>query len=330
MWVLGVVLAVQLAQGHRILVEDDLAPAPLSMEEADWDYLDQDEDFMDEVATTTTVEIGEGQEIPFDMATAPEPVEDLLEITSDELEEAMDMFEDLFDDAPAPEPEEDPFGTASDDFVDLEEDSLDDAPAPEPEEDPFGTASDDFVDLAEDPLDDAPAPEPEEDPFGTASDDFVDLEEDPLDDAPAPEPEDDLLEMPIDTSPDLMDDLFEEDIMGDTLPGDVEAPAMAPEPEDVDLLQDADDFPDIDQPIAEVPSTEPAPSPEVLVPEEEAAIEVAPAPTEAPTDGPEEKPCTDIPPDNVYTCEEQRMFGKCLRIWMLAGDYCARTCGRCV
>ena len=302
MWVLGVVLAVQLTQGHRILVEDDLAPAPLSMEEADWDYLDQDEDFMDEVATTTTVEIGEGQEIPFDMATAPEPVEDLLEITSDELEEAMDMFEDLFDDAPAPEPEEDP----------------------------FGTASDDFVDLAEDPLDDAPAPEPEEDPFGTASDDFVDLEEDPLDDAPAPEPEDDLLEMPIDTSPDLMDDLFEEDIMGDTLPGDVEAPAMAPEPEDADLLQDADDFPDIDQPIAEVPATEPAPSPEVLAPEEEAAIEVAPAPTEAPTDGPEEKPCTDIPPDNVYTCEEQRMFGKCLRIWMLAGDYCARTCGRCV
>ncbi len=37
--------------------------------------------------------------------------------------------------------------------------------------------------------------------------------------------------------------------------------------------------------------------------------------------------CTDIPPGEQYTCEQQRQFGKCTTLWMLQGGYCAQTCG---
>eukprot|EP00891_Asterochloris_glomerata_P009180 jgi/Astpho2/9180/fgenesh1_pg.00137_%23_8_t len=39
--------------------------------------------------------------------------------------------------------------------------------------------------------------------------------------------------------------------------------------------------------------------------------------------------CSDNPPDNVYTCTQQQQFGKCSVDWMVAGNYCASTCGRC-
>lgn len=256
MWVLGMVLTMQLALGHRILAEDDmaLAPAPMSMEETEWDYLDQDETLMDELDLVTTIQVEETPEPAADLEEAPEPAEDLLEVTSDELEEVIGMYED----APAPAPEEDPFETTSESFLDLEEDLLDDAPAPEPEEDPF-----------------------------------------------------------------------EEDIPEDTLPVEIEAPSPTPEPEDFDLLEDADDLFDTDEPVSEAPTMEPTPSPQVDAPADDGEIEIVPAPLEDPVDDGEAEACTDIPPDDEFTCEEQKKFGKCLRPWMLAGDYCARTCGRC-
>ncbi len=39
--------------------------------------------------------------------------------------------------------------------------------------------------------------------------------------------------------------------------------------------------------------------------------------------------CTDTPPDDAYSCEQQRAWGKCSASWMVAGAYCAKTCGRC-
>eukprot|EP01023_Acetabularia_acetabulum_P050995 TRINITY_DN557_c3_g1_i1.p1 TRINITY_DN557_c3_g1~~TRINITY_DN557_c3_g1_i1.p1 ORF type:complete len:547 (+),score=111.69 TRINITY_DN557_c3_g1_i1:142-1641(+) len=39
--------------------------------------------------------------------------------------------------------------------------------------------------------------------------------------------------------------------------------------------------------------------------------------------------CTDIPPGDIWTCEEQAGWGKCDRQWMSRGNYCAKTCGRC-
>ncbi|GAB4816650.1 hypothetical protein N2152v2_003696 [Parachlorella kessleri] len=39
--------------------------------------------------------------------------------------------------------------------------------------------------------------------------------------------------------------------------------------------------------------------------------------------------CTDLAPDSRYTCEQQRGWGKCNAGWMLAGNWCQRTCNRC-
>ena len=33
--------------------------------------------------------------------------------------------------------------------------------------------------------------------------------------------------------------------------------------------------------------------------------------------------------DGSFTCAQQQGFGKCNESWMLAGNYCAKTCGRC-
>eukprot|EP01025_Chloroclados_australasicus_P055035 TRINITY_DN658_c3_g1_i3.p1 TRINITY_DN658_c3_g1~~TRINITY_DN658_c3_g1_i3.p1 ORF type:complete len:397 (-),score=58.61 TRINITY_DN658_c3_g1_i3:669-1748(-) len=40
--------------------------------------------------------------------------------------------------------------------------------------------------------------------------------------------------------------------------------------------------------------------------------------------------CDDVAPDNEWTCDDQKSFGKCEADWMLSGGYCRKTCGRCV
>eukprot|EP01025_Chloroclados_australasicus_P000916 TRINITY_DN1030_c0_g1_i3.p1 TRINITY_DN1030_c0_g1~~TRINITY_DN1030_c0_g1_i3.p1 ORF type:complete len:692 (+),score=68.05 TRINITY_DN1030_c0_g1_i3:194-2269(+) len=54
-----------------------------------------------------------------------------------------------------------------------------------------------------------------------------------------------------------------------------------------------------------------------------------PAPTPRPPSSPAPGRCTNIAPDDRFTCQQQRDFGKCNESWMLAGDFCKRTCGRC-
>lgn len=39
--------------------------------------------------------------------------------------------------------------------------------------------------------------------------------------------------------------------------------------------------------------------------------------------------CQDIAPDDQYTCQEQKKWGKCDAPWMLEGNYCAKSCDRC-
>lgn len=39
--------------------------------------------------------------------------------------------------------------------------------------------------------------------------------------------------------------------------------------------------------------------------------------------------CTDVPTPDEYTCEQQKGWGKCTADFMLQGDFCAKTCGRC-
>eukprot|EP01025_Chloroclados_australasicus_P049755 TRINITY_DN5689_c2_g1_i1.p1 TRINITY_DN5689_c2_g1~~TRINITY_DN5689_c2_g1_i1.p1 ORF type:complete len:332 (-),score=19.31 TRINITY_DN5689_c2_g1_i1:359-1354(-) len=39
--------------------------------------------------------------------------------------------------------------------------------------------------------------------------------------------------------------------------------------------------------------------------------------------------CTDIPPDNQYSCSRQAAFGKCNADFMLKDNFCAATCKRC-
>eukprot|EP00884_Botryococcus_braunii_P020650 jgi/Botrbrau1/7269/Bobra.0318s0007.1 len=40
--------------------------------------------------------------------------------------------------------------------------------------------------------------------------------------------------------------------------------------------------------------------------------------------------CTDTLPDwSPHNCQEQHQFGKCNEAWMLDGNHCAKTCGRC-
>lgn len=43
-------------------------------------------------------------------------------------------------------------------------------------------------------------------------------------------------------------------------------------------------------------------------------------------DPPEE--CVDVPPDNMYTCEQQAGWGKCNEPWMQG--FCLETCGKCM
>ncbi|KAF8055596.1 peptidyl-prolyl cis-trans isomerase [Scenedesmus sp. PABB004] len=39
--------------------------------------------------------------------------------------------------------------------------------------------------------------------------------------------------------------------------------------------------------------------------------------------------CTDVAPDDRFTCDQQRSFGACDAVFMTAGRYCERTCERC-
>eukprot|EP01026_Neomeris_dumetosa_P005917 TRINITY_DN11809_c0_g1_i1.p2 TRINITY_DN11809_c0_g1~~TRINITY_DN11809_c0_g1_i1.p2 ORF type:complete len:249 (+),score=23.79 TRINITY_DN11809_c0_g1_i1:68-748(+) len=58
----------------------------------------------------------------------------------------------------------------------------------------------------------------------------------------------------------------------------------------------------------------------------------APAPTPSPLPDSQTQVvegCTDIAPDDVYTCEKQKEFGKCDNTWMINGGYCQKSCGRC-
>lgn len=44
---------------------------------------------------------------------------------------------------------------------------------------------------------------------------------------------------------------------------------------------------------------------------------------------PEGCPCTDIAPPGVYSCMDQKNFGKCDQEWMKTSGFCEFTCGRC-
>lgn len=40
-------------------------------------------------------------------------------------------------------------------------------------------------------------------------------------------------------------------------------------------------------------------------------------------------PCTDKAPSKEYTCKQQADYGACLSDWMVNGQFCEKTCGRC-
>ena len=39
--------------------------------------------------------------------------------------------------------------------------------------------------------------------------------------------------------------------------------------------------------------------------------------------------CTDTQPPGDFTCEQQKDYGKCSASWMISGNFCQKTCGRC-
>eukprot|EP01023_Acetabularia_acetabulum_P046458 TRINITY_DN4790_c0_g2_i1.p1 TRINITY_DN4790_c0_g2~~TRINITY_DN4790_c0_g2_i1.p1 ORF type:complete len:281 (+),score=72.16 TRINITY_DN4790_c0_g2_i1:233-1075(+) len=41
------------------------------------------------------------------------------------------------------------------------------------------------------------------------------------------------------------------------------------------------------------------------------------------------KECSDVAPNQDYTCQEQASFGKCNALWMVNGGFCDAACGRC-
>ena len=38
--------------------------------------------------------------------------------------------------------------------------------------------------------------------------------------------------------------------------------------------------------------------------------------------------CSDVQADH-YSCQDQKSWGKCDASWMIDGNYCQKTCGRC-
>lgn len=59
------------------------------------------------------------------------------------------------------------------------------------------------------------------------------------------------------------------------------------------------------------------------------AVPAPPVPT--PTTGPPvcKAKCTDVPPTPNWSCGQQMSFGACEQGWMVVGNYCQITCGRC-
>ena len=51
--------------------------------------------------------------------------------------------------------------------------------------------------------------------------------------------------------------------------------------------------------------------------------------TSEPSLAEEQDICRDISPSEEYNCRQQRLWGKCDEEWMVAGNYCQSTCGRC-
>eukprot|EP01025_Chloroclados_australasicus_P020953 TRINITY_DN2201_c4_g1_i7.p1 TRINITY_DN2201_c4_g1~~TRINITY_DN2201_c4_g1_i7.p1 ORF type:complete len:1178 (+),score=201.43 TRINITY_DN2201_c4_g1_i7:252-3785(+) len=41
-------------------------------------------------------------------------------------------------------------------------------------------------------------------------------------------------------------------------------------------------------------------------------------------------PCTNKEPPGEFSCDQQKQYKKCTAEWMISGDFCAITCGRCV
>ena len=39
--------------------------------------------------------------------------------------------------------------------------------------------------------------------------------------------------------------------------------------------------------------------------------------------------CADVAPSGGFTCAQQAAWGKCSADFMVAGGFCAATCGRC-
>eukprot|EP01025_Chloroclados_australasicus_P011778 TRINITY_DN1521_c1_g2_i1.p1 TRINITY_DN1521_c1_g2~~TRINITY_DN1521_c1_g2_i1.p1 ORF type:complete len:244 (+),score=18.90 TRINITY_DN1521_c1_g2_i1:76-732(+) len=39
--------------------------------------------------------------------------------------------------------------------------------------------------------------------------------------------------------------------------------------------------------------------------------------------------CKDVSPPDEFSCERQAELGNCEVMWMVEGDFCAKTCGRC-
>eukprot|EP01026_Neomeris_dumetosa_P032691 TRINITY_DN2598_c0_g2_i1.p1 TRINITY_DN2598_c0_g2~~TRINITY_DN2598_c0_g2_i1.p1 ORF type:complete len:373 (-),score=68.58 TRINITY_DN2598_c0_g2_i1:53-1171(-) len=40
--------------------------------------------------------------------------------------------------------------------------------------------------------------------------------------------------------------------------------------------------------------------------------------------------CTDVAPNDAFTCAQQASFGKCLSVWMVEANFCAASCERCI
>eukprot|EP01025_Chloroclados_australasicus_P044761 TRINITY_DN48787_c0_g1_i1.p1 TRINITY_DN48787_c0_g1~~TRINITY_DN48787_c0_g1_i1.p1 ORF type:complete len:284 (-),score=19.93 TRINITY_DN48787_c0_g1_i1:6-857(-) len=43
----------------------------------------------------------------------------------------------------------------------------------------------------------------------------------------------------------------------------------------------------------------------------------------------QQEPCSDITPDDKYSCQQQSEWGKCDEEWIVQGQFCQKSCGRC-
>eukprot|EP01026_Neomeris_dumetosa_P020338 TRINITY_DN181_c0_g1_i3.p2 TRINITY_DN181_c0_g1~~TRINITY_DN181_c0_g1_i3.p2 ORF type:complete len:250 (-),score=47.03 TRINITY_DN181_c0_g1_i3:341-1090(-) len=82
-------------------------------------------------------------------------------------------------------------------------------------------------------------------------------------------------------------------------------------------------------PEAPQPAPGPTSGPQETVPTD--VDSVTPLQEQEPTTplGPESAECTDISPDAEYTCEEQKVNGRCEEPSIVDGGFCQQTCARC-